>query len=112
MRDAQRFELVAGKGVAFFATAVPDEAPKCLRLARMKKSFRLVNDEIRLIGSVMYGRAGSASEYAVAVNEMPRFKAELALLQTHTFGLGDAEKAFETALDKTQGAMKVAIRGV
>lgn len=74
--------------------------------------FRLVNDEIRLIGSVMYGRAGSASEYAVAVNEMPRFKAELSLLQTHSFGLGDAEKAFETALDKTQGAMKVAIRGV
>ncbi len=73
--------------------------------------FRLTNDEIRLIGSVMYGRAGSRSEYAIAVNELRRFKAELPLLQTHTFGLADAEKAFETALDKASGAMKVVIRG-
>jgi threonine dehydrogenase-like Zn-dependent dehydrogenase len=72
--------------------------------------FRLVNEEVRLIGSVMYGRAGSNSEYAVAVGELRRFRSELPLLQTHNFGLGDAGQAFETALDKTQGAMKVTVR--
>lgn len=71
--------------------------------------FRFVNEEIRLIGSVMYGRSGGTSEFAVGVRELARYKAELPLFQSRKFPLAQAQEAFEVAHDKTQGALKVTI---
>jgi len=72
--------------------------------------FRLVNEEVRLIGSVMYGRAGSNSDFGVAVAALSRYRADLRRFQTHTFALGDVSAAFDTAMDKTSGALKVTVR--
>lgn len=73
--------------------------------------FKFVNEEVRLIGSVMYGRAGSKSEYGVAVDSLARYRAELPLFQTDRFGLDRAGEAFERALDKTAGMVKVSVVG-
>jgi len=71
--------------------------------------FRLVNDEVRLIGSVMYGRAGSMSEYGVGVAELARYKTELPLFQTMKFGLDDTAEAFAAANDKSRLTLKVTV---
>ena len=71
--------------------------------------FRFVNEEIKLIGSVMYGRAGGASEFGIGVNLLARYRDSLPLFQTRKFALKDAREAFECALDKTQGTLKVAV---
>jgi threonine dehydrogenase-like Zn-dependent dehydrogenase len=71
--------------------------------------FRLVNDEITLLSSVMYGRAGSNSEFGIGVAELARFKAELPAFHTATFPLSRSQEAFETAGDKSKGTLKVAI---
>ncbi len=71
--------------------------------------FRFVNEEIKLIGSVMYGRAGGASEFGVGAAALARYRDALPVFQTHRFALADAREAFETALDKTSGALKVTV---
>ena len=71
--------------------------------------FRLVNEEVNIIGSVMYGRAGSRGDYAVAVSELARYKSDLGVFQTAKFALADASAAFERAADKTQGTLKVTV---
>ena len=71
--------------------------------------FRFVNEEIKLIGSVMYGRAGGASEFGIGVDLLARYRDSLPLFQTRKFALKDAREAFECALDKTQGTVKVAV---
>ena len=71
--------------------------------------FRLVNEEVNIIGSVMYGRAGSNSDYGVAVKEMARYRKDLPVFQTATFALEQASAAFERAADKTQGTLKVTV---
>lgn len=73
-------------------------------------AFKLVNEEVRIVGSVMYGRAGHQSEFGIGVQKLTRYRAELAALQTHTFPLAQANEAFQTALDKTSGALKVTVR--
>ncbi|MFN0148422.1 MAG: hypothetical protein ACKVT1_18120, partial [Dehalococcoidia bacterium] len=71
--------------------------------------FRLVNEEIRVIGSVMYGRTASNSEFGVAVRELARYRADLPVLQTHTYPLGRAQEAFDAAVDKSQLTLKVTV---
>jgi threonine dehydrogenase-like Zn-dependent dehydrogenase len=71
--------------------------------------FRLVNEEVNIIGSVMYGRAGSSSEYGVAVRELAKYRADLPVFLSARFGLAQTAAAFERAADKSQGALKVTI---
>ena len=71
--------------------------------------FRLVNEEIKVIGSVMYGRTASNSEFGVAVRELARYRADLPVLQTLTFPLARVTEAFDAALDKTRGTLKVTV---
>ena len=71
--------------------------------------FRLVNEEIKVIGSVMYGRTASNSEFGVAVRELARYRADLPLLQTRTYPLARANEAFAAAVDKTQLTLKVTV---
>ncbi|MFN0094934.1 MAG: zinc-binding dehydrogenase [Dehalococcoidia bacterium] len=71
--------------------------------------FKLVNEEIKLVGSVMYGRAGSTSEYGVAASLLGRYASDLPRFQTAVFPLARAREGFEAAVDKTTGNLKVAL---
>jgi threonine dehydrogenase-like Zn-dependent dehydrogenase len=69
----------------------------------------LMGKELRVIGSNTYGTDGRGSEFGSAVALLPRYATELASLQTHQFPLADLQHAFETADDKTTGAIKVTL---
>jgi len=70
---------------------------------------KLVNQEVRVIGSVVYGHAGGRSEFAAAVQLLPRHAAMLALLQSSTYPLEEANAAFEHALDKGRQGIKISV---
>ncbi len=64
--------------------------------------------ELSIIGSIIYG-AGPMADFAVAVDLLPRWQPELALLQNHQFKLESIEEAFRCASDKSTGAVKVSV---
>ena len=70
----------------------------------------LVAKEIRLIGSLTYGRSGPRADFDVALDILRTHPALARELITHRFGLTAARTAFETAADKKQGAVKVSVR--
>jgi len=70
---------------------------------------KLVNQEVRVIGSVVYGHKGGQSEFAAAVQLLPRHAEKLALLQSATYPLEEANAAFEHALDKSRQGIKVSV---
>ena len=69
----------------------------------------LVVKEVELLGSVLYGPSRRGSDFAAAVSLLPRFQPDLAPLQTHQYPLRAIHQAFDTALDKTTGAIKVTL---
>ncbi len=72
-------------------------------------AYRLVAKEARLMGSLMYSRAGARSEFGMAVDLLPRYRKEIALLQTASYPLARVNEAFETAGDKRRAAIKVTV---
>lgn len=70
---------------------------------------KLMMKELRLQGSFCYGSTKRGPEYAAAAQLTGRFEPELATMTTHQFGLEDVVDAFETAADKSSGAIKVTI---
>ena len=72
-------------------------------------AYRLVAKEVRLVGSLMYARAGARSEFGMAVDLLPRYRDEIALLQTASFPLARVNEAFETAADKKRATIKVTV---
>lgn len=70
---------------------------------------KLVNQEVRLIGSVVYGHAGHQSEFGAAVGLLARYADRLAALKSATYPLDHANDAFEHALDKQRLAVKVSV---
>lgn len=70
---------------------------------------KLVNQEIRLIGSVVYGHESGQPEFGAAVGKLARYVPQLEQLRTATYALGEANTAFEHALDKRRGAVKISI---
>ena len=69
----------------------------------------VVLKELEIIGSFIYGRVRSGSEFRAAVDLMPPIAAELHALQTHHFPLTDVAEAFATVDDKTSQTVKVTI---
>ncbi len=69
----------------------------------------LVVKEVELLGSVLYGPSRRGSDFAAAVSLLPRYQPDLAPLQTHQYPLRAIHQAFDTALDKTTGAIKVTL---
>lgn len=68
----------------------------------------MVMKEVRLVGSMVYNRPpGRAADFEVALECLSAHAASMRGLVTHTFALGDVQRAFETAADKTSGAVKV-----
>jgi 2-desacetyl-2-hydroxyethyl bacteriochlorophyllide A dehydrogenase len=70
---------------------------------------KLMMKELRLQGSFCYGSTKRGPEYAAAAQLTGRFEPELGTMTTHQFGLEDVVDAFETAADKSSGAIKVTI---
>jgi threonine dehydrogenase-like Zn-dependent dehydrogenase len=76
--------------------------PTCNALA-------LVAKEVRLLGSMTYGRAGARADFDVAL-DLLRTHIDLAqTLITHRFALDAVQTAFDTAADKRSGAVKVTV---
>jgi 2-desacetyl-2-hydroxyethyl bacteriochlorophyllide A dehydrogenase len=65
--------------------------------------------EMRLIGAMTYGRAGTRSDFALALDIAARRASTLRSLVTHRFPLHRTAEAFETAADKTTGSLKVSV---
>ncbi len=76
--------------------------PACAALA-------LVLKEVRLVGSLTYGRKGSRADFDVAMGILAAHREVVRDLITHRFALGAIANAFETAADKTRGAIKVTV---
>lgn len=70
---------------------------------------KLMMKELRLQGSFCYGSTERGPEYAAAAALTGRHERELRQLTTHQFDLADVSRAFETAADKSSGAIKVTV---
>lgn len=65
--------------------------------------------EVALLGSFCYGRGEREPEFTTAARLTARWRDELTAMTTHQFALDDVTTAFQTALDKTTGAIKVTL---
>jgi len=65
--------------------------------------------ELRLVGAMTYGRAGTRSDFALALDIAARRASSLRGLVTHRFPLERTAEAFETAADKKTGSIKVSV---
>lgn len=75
----------------------------------MLPARKLVNQEVRLVGSVVYGHAGHQSEFAAAVGLLGRYAERMGRLKSASYPLERANEAFEHALDKSRLAVKVSV---
>jgi 2-desacetyl-2-hydroxyethyl bacteriochlorophyllide A dehydrogenase len=69
----------------------------------------VVVKEVRLIGSMTYGRTGTRADFDIAIDMLARAPEVYRPLVTHRYGISDIGRAFETASDKGSGSIKVAI---
>ncbi len=65
--------------------------------------------EPTIVGSNCYGRPGRMSDYEMSIEIMRRDPETMRRLITHRFPLEDVAKAYETADDKSTGAIKVMV---
>jgi 2-desacetyl-2-hydroxyethyl bacteriochlorophyllide A dehydrogenase len=69
----------------------------------------LMLKEMRLIGSLMYGRDGVRADFDVALDVLQRNAAAAAEMVTHRFPLAQIAEAYRVAADKRQKSIKVTI---
>lgn len=69
----------------------------------------LVMKEIRIVPSIMYGRAGATRDFDVAAALLAGRPEIASTLVTHRFPLDAAEEAFTVAGDRAAGAIKVVL---
>ena len=65
--------------------------------------------ETQITGAMTYGRAGTRSDFALALEIAARRASDLRALVTHRFPLERTAEAFETAVDKKTGSLKVSV---
>jgi len=73
-------------------------------------ALSLMAKEVRLIGSLTYGRSGPRADYDVALQLLADAPERFRKLITHRLQLADISRGFETALDKHSGSLKVTIQ--
>jgi 2-desacetyl-2-hydroxyethyl bacteriochlorophyllide A dehydrogenase len=71
---------------------------------------RVVNREIRMVGSSCYSHSLHPDDFAAALEIAGRRQDDLASLVTHQFTLDQIQDAFAAAADKSSGAIKVQVR--
>ena len=69
----------------------------------------LVAKEVDIVGSSMYGVGVHGREFASTIDSLERYASEVGFMQTHQYPLTDITQAFDTALDKSTGAIKVTV---
>lgn len=69
----------------------------------------IVYREITVLGSQCYGVTNGMRDYRHSLDLVASGKVDLAPLITHRFGLDDIQRAMETALEKSTGAIKVMV---
>jgi 2-desacetyl-2-hydroxyethyl bacteriochlorophyllide A dehydrogenase len=72
-------------------------------------ALSLVVKEVRLVGSLTYGCRDGRSDFELALEMMASNAPVIRDLVTHRFELEGIREAFETAADKTRGAIKVVV---
>ncbi len=68
------------------------------------------NGELTLVASNCYAHDAPVGDFAMATRLVARLRTQLAPLVTHRFSLDEVMRAYDTAADKTSGAIKVHIR--
>lgn len=63
--------------------------------------------EVRMISSMVYNSTDDQADFRIALDILSARSQDLRPLITHEFPLEQAQRAFETAADKTSGALKV-----
>lgn len=63
--------------------------------------------EVRLVASMVYNRRDARSDFEIALEILADRASDLRTLVTHELALTDAQRGFETAADKSSGAIKV-----
>jgi 2-desacetyl-2-hydroxyethyl bacteriochlorophyllide A dehydrogenase len=81
-------------------TGLFEETPKFDPMTMMVK-------EARLVASMVYNRSGERSDFDTALEILSDRRSDLKPMISHVFSLDKAQQAFETAADKTTGAIKV-----
>ena len=69
----------------------------------------VVGKELKIKGSLCYGWRGIQRDFDEAIDLIKNGKVDVERIVTHTFPFNEINKAFETANDKTSGAVKVHI---
>ena len=67
-------------------------------------------NEISIIWAAIYATSHGRNEFDIAIDAMGSGRADLGQLVTHTVTLDDIQSGFDTAYDKTTGAIKVQVR--
>ena len=57
----------------------------------------------------MYGVGAHGREFASTIDALARYSSEVGFMQTHQYPLSSVTEAFDTALDKSTGAIKVTV---
>lgn len=70
---------------------------------------RLFLHDISIVGSFGYHHTGPRADYEEAIELLSKYEDRVAPLVTHTYPLEQAAEAFQTALDKRSGAIKVTV---
>lgn len=70
----------------------------------------LLIKEVRVVGSMAYGRSGARADYDVALQLLAGAPETFRQVVTHRVPLTEIARGFELASDKTAGSIKVAIR--
>jgi 2-desacetyl-2-hydroxyethyl bacteriochlorophyllide A dehydrogenase len=69
----------------------------------------LISKEVRVVGAMLYDRAGPRADFEIAMDLLERHRDLAAGLITHRVGLDAIQSAFTTAADKRSGAIKVSV---
>ena len=69
----------------------------------------VIGKELRLVGSNCYGLVDGRRDFALAIDLLASGRVDPSPLVTHRFPLAEIQQAFETAGDKSTGAVKVLV---
>ena len=92
--------LAVDAGGTVVITGLFDETPAFDPLTMMMK-------EARMVSSMVYRDPGEGSDFAIALVILAERSDALRAVISHTFPMNRAQEAFETAGDKSTGAIKV-----